>query len=100
MTFLTPKTALAFVLTMGLLTGCGEKFLDETPRELVTTENFYRTESDAIQATTAAYSQLSRGGQYNYALWGRTTRLPAAAAAAMGPKSSSSTTLTFPPATP
>ena len=70
MTFLTPKTALAFVLTMGLLTGCGEKFLDETPRELVTTENFYRTESDAIQATTAAYSQLSRGGQYNYALWG------------------------------
>ncbi len=70
MNILTPKTALSFLLTLGLLTGCGEKFLDETPRDLVTTENFYRTEGDAIQATNAAYAQLSRGGQYNYALWG------------------------------
>ena len=70
MNLLTPKNALTCVLTLGLLTGCGEKFLDETPRDLVTTENFYRTEADAIQATNAAYSQLSRGGQYNYALWG------------------------------
>ena len=70
MTFLTPKIALTSLLTLGLLTGCGEKFLDEKPRDLVTTENFYRSEADAIQATNAAYAQLNRGGQYNYALWG------------------------------
>lgn len=66
----TPKIAIPFLLTLGLLSGCGEKFLDEKPRDLITTENFYRTEADAIQATNAAYAQLNRGGQYNYALWG------------------------------
>ena len=67
-----PKTAaVAFLLSLGLLTttGCGEKFLDESPRDQLTTQNFYKTETDAILATTAAYSQLSRGGQYNRALW-------------------------------
>ena len=52
MNLLTPKIALTCVLTLGLLTGCGEKFLDETPRDLVTTENFYRTEADAIRLPT------------------------------------------------
>jgi len=70
MHFPTSKTALTVALTLGLLSGCGEKFLDVTPRDTVTTENFYRNESDAIQATNAAYAQLNRGGQYNYALWG------------------------------
>jgi hypothetical protein len=70
MNFATPKIAISFLLTLGLLSGCGEKFLDEKPRDLITTENFYRTEADAIQATNAAYAQLNRGGQYNYALWG------------------------------
>ena len=70
MTFPTPKTALPFLLCLGLLGGCGEKFLDEKPKDTVTTENFYRNEGDAILATNAAYAQLNRGGQYNYALWG------------------------------
>ena len=70
MNFPTSKIAISSLLTLGLLTGCGEKFLDEKPRDTVTTENFYRNESDAIQATNAAYAQLNRGGQYNYALWG------------------------------
>ena len=70
MTFPTPKSALSFALALGLLSGCGKSFLDEKPKDSVTTENFYRNEADAIQATNAVYAQLNRGGQYNYALWG------------------------------
>ncbi|GAB2955102.1 RagB/SusD family nutrient uptake outer membrane protein [Hymenobacter coalescens] len=55
---------------LGLLTGCGEKFLDVKPNNAFTEENFYKTESDALQAVTAIYSELGKGGQYNYALWG------------------------------
>jgi starch-binding outer membrane protein, SusD/RagB family len=60
----------AFLLTLGLLSGCGEKFLEETPTDQVTDANFYKTATDAIQATNAVYSELGKGGQYNYALWG------------------------------
>ncbi len=66
----TTAAATACLLGLGLLTGCGEKFLDETPRDQLTTDNFYRNETDAVLATTAVYAQLSGGGQYNYALWG------------------------------
>ncbi len=67
---ITTAAATTCLLGLGLLTGCTEKFLDETPRDQLTTANFYRNETDAVLATNAAYSQLSRGGQYNYALWG------------------------------
>ena len=58
------------LLTLGLLTGCGPKYLDEAPSNQVTDANFYKTEADAVQATTAIYSELNKGGQYDYALWG------------------------------
>ncbi len=67
--FPTKLTTGAF-LGLALLGSCGKKFLDLKPTDSITTQNFYQTESDAIQAVTACYSQLSRGGQYNYALWG------------------------------
>lgn len=60
----------AWLLTLGLLGGCGEKFLEETPTDQVTDANFYRTATDAIQATTAVYGELITAGQYNAALWG------------------------------
>lgn len=60
----------AVLLAGGLLASCSEKDLDEAPANSVTTENFYRNETDAIQATNAVYAELSRGGQYNFALWG------------------------------
>ncbi|HEX8427116.1 RagB/SusD family nutrient uptake outer membrane protein [Hymenobacter sp.] len=60
----------AWLLTLGLLTGCGEKFLDEAPTDQVTDANFYKTTTDAIQATNAVYSELATLGQYNSALWG------------------------------
>ncbi|MDU0370004.1 RagB/SusD family nutrient uptake outer membrane protein [Hymenobacter endophyticus] len=60
----------AWLLTLGLLGGCGEKFLEEAPTDQVTDANFYRTATDAIQATTAIYGELITAGQYNAALWG------------------------------
>jgi hypothetical protein len=61
---------LVATLSLGLLAGCGEKYLDLQPVDSVTTGNFYRNESEAIQATNAVYGELCRAGQYNYALWG------------------------------
>jgi hypothetical protein len=60
----------AFVLSLGLLTGCGNEFLEEAPADQVTADTFYKTKTDAIQAVTAAYSELTKAGQYNAALWG------------------------------
>jgi len=59
------------LLTLGLLAGagCTKDYLDLTPTSSVTTVNFYRTQTDAIQATTAAYSQLQQNGFFNYSLW-------------------------------
>ncbi len=66
---ITKYTSLT-LLTLGLLTGCGKDFLSESPTDQVTDANFYKTTTDAIQAVNAAYSELGKGGQYNYALWG------------------------------
>jgi len=59
----------AFLLTLGLTTGCTQKFLEEAPADQVTDANFYQTQQDAIQATNAAYSELTKEGQYNLAMW-------------------------------
>lgn len=59
----------AFLLSLGLLTGCTEKFLEEAPVDQITDANFYQTETDALQAVTAAYSELTKEGQYNMAMW-------------------------------
>ncbi|SFQ77474.1 RagB/SusD family nutrient uptake outer membrane protein [Hymenobacter arizonensis] len=69
MSIFTKYTCGSLLLSLGLLTGCGEKFLEETPTDQVTDANFYKTTTDAIQATDAIYSELGKGGQYNYALW-------------------------------
>ena len=60
----------ALLLSLGLFSSCSRTFLDETPNDQVTDANFYKSESDANQAIIAAYSELGKGGQYNYALWG------------------------------
>ncbi|SHJ05814.1 Starch-binding associating with outer membrane [Hymenobacter daecheongensis DSM 21074] len=66
----THKAAGTLLALSLLLSGCGKDFLDVSPTNSVTDENFYQNETDAIQAVNAAYAELSRGGQYNYALWG------------------------------
>ena len=67
---ITKYTCGAALLSLGLLAGCGKKFLDESPTDQVTDVNFYKTETDAIQATTAVYNQMATLGQYNSSLWG------------------------------
>ncbi len=64
------KYGCGFVLVLTLLGGCTEKYLDVQPTDAVTDLNFYKTETDAIQATNAVYSELGKAGQYNRALWG------------------------------
>ena len=59
----------AFLLSLGLLGSCTSKFLEESPSDQITDANFYKTQNDAIQAVTAAYSELTKEGQYNAALW-------------------------------
>lgn len=62
-------TGSAFLLSLGLLVGCTEKFLEEAPADQITDANFYRTQTDAVQAVVAAYSELTKEGQYNAAMW-------------------------------
>ncbi|MDF7812184.1 RagB/SusD family nutrient uptake outer membrane protein [Hymenobacter sp. YC55] len=65
-----PKTiGSAFLLTLGLLTSCDEEFLEEAPVDQVTDATFYQTQQDAVQAVTAAYSELTKEGQYNASMW-------------------------------
>ena len=59
----------AFLLSLGLLGGCTAKFLDEAPADQITDANFYKSQQDAIQAVTAAYSELTKEGQYNASMW-------------------------------
>lgn len=59
----------AFLLSLGLLAGCTAKYLNEAPADQITNANFYQTQTDAIQATNAAYSELTKEGQYNAAMW-------------------------------
>ena len=65
----TKYTLGALALALSVLASCTEKFLYEQPVDQITDANFYQTETDAIQATNAAYSELTKEGQYNMAQW-------------------------------
>ncbi len=62
------KRTLCFLSFPILLGGC-EKFLEENPKDLVATSNFYKTEADAISAVNSVYSWL---GAYNLGYGGNT----------------------------
>ena len=66
---LTKYACGAFLLSLGLFSGCTQKFLEEAPADQITDANFYQTQQDAIQATNAVYSELTKEGQYNLAMW-------------------------------
>jgi hypothetical protein len=57
------------LLSLLLSGGCSKDYLNIQPTDTVTAGNFYKTETDAIQATNAAYSQLQQNGLFNYSLW-------------------------------
>jgi len=48
--------------TIAISTISCKKFLEETPQGIITTQNFYKTQSDAIAATDAVYFFLNAGG--------------------------------------
>jgi hypothetical protein len=60
----------ALLLTLGLFgTSCTKDYLELQPRNAASTETFYTTQTDAIQATNAAYAQLQQAGMVNHSLW-------------------------------
>ena len=68
--FLKKRTLSAALLTLGLLgTSCTKDYLELQPRNAASTETFYANQTDAIQATSAAYAQLQQAGLVNHALW-------------------------------
>ena len=69
--FLKKRTLGTALLTLGLLgsSSCTKDYLELQPRNAASTETFYKTQTDAIQATNAAYAQLQQSGMTNHALW-------------------------------
>lgn len=64
------KLLLGSVLLAALLfgaSGCSKAYLDVQPNNIITTENFYRTQEDAIAAVTSAYTPIQ--GMYNGSAW-------------------------------
>ncbi|WP_223650633.1 RagB/SusD family nutrient uptake outer membrane protein [Hymenobacter psoromatis] len=65
-----PKKAIGFsLLTLGLLGSCGKSYLELQPRNALSTDQFYQTQDDAIQATNSTYAQLRGYGMYGEGLW-------------------------------
>jgi len=48
--------AIALLAALSAATGCSKDFLTEVPSDFVAPENFYRTQTDALSALTAAYA--------------------------------------------
>ena len=69
--FLKKRTLGTALLTLGLLgsSSCTKDYLELQPRNAASTETFYKNQTDAIQATAAAYAQLQQAGMVNHALW-------------------------------
>ncbi len=57
------------IISVSLIAGCSEDFLDRAPLDTVNTENFYQTESDAIAAINGAYQPLQWPKLYNMRMW-------------------------------
>jgi starch-binding outer membrane protein, SusD/RagB family len=60
------KKILCFLSVLSL--GACSNFLIENPEDVLTTENFFRTEGDAIAAVTGVYARLNKG-IYNRVLY-------------------------------
>ncbi|MBE7169286.1 MAG: RagB/SusD family nutrient uptake outer membrane protein [Williamsia sp.] len=53
-----------FFLVLCILASCSDKFLEQTPTDVLTNANFFRTESDAQSALIGAYAQLQSESTY------------------------------------
>lgn len=63
----TKYILLVFVALAGA--SCSDSFLNKAPLDTVNTENFYKTEADAIAAINAAYQPLQRPKLHNMRMW-------------------------------
>ena len=54
----------ALFLALGTLASCSDKFLEQTPTDVLTNANFFRTESDAQSALIGAYAILQSESTY------------------------------------
>lgn len=55
------------ILSFILASSCGKDYLDLSPNNILTIDNYYKTQDDAIAATNAVYTPLQ--GLYNGAMW-------------------------------
>ena len=67
--FLPKKAVGLSLLTLGLLGSCGKSYLELQPRNALSTDQFYQTQNDAVQATNSTYAQIRGQGYYGQALW-------------------------------
>jgi hypothetical protein len=69
--FLPKKSLGTTLLTLGLLGlgACSKDYLNLQPRNAVSTDTFYRNQTDANQATISVYSQIRGDGMYGHSLW-------------------------------
>jgi len=61
------KIALALLPFTLIATSCSKEFLDTAPNNSITTDNYYNTEIEGVNAVNAAYNPLQ--GLYNGAGW-------------------------------
>ena len=60
MTIYGQKIVISLFMIIVLLVSC-ESFLEENPKSVITSANFYKTASDALLAVNAAYDHLGSG---------------------------------------
>jgi hypothetical protein len=63
------KITLLLLLVLTTYTGCKKDFLESTDPNKLTTEKFYKTSQDAIQATNSVYSALNIYNMYMREYW-------------------------------
>ncbi|HSY76822.1 MAG TPA: RagB/SusD family nutrient uptake outer membrane protein, partial [Bacteroidia bacterium] len=66
-------TTAAFILIGSSLASCSK--LDENPKTSIASTTFYKTQSDAVAAVTAAYSTLSTDINADFPIYGRNLNL-------------------------
>ncbi|HPM02823.1 MAG TPA: RagB/SusD family nutrient uptake outer membrane protein [Candidatus Cloacimonadota bacterium] len=75
--FVLKAAIISSIILVGSLTGC-EDFLDRQPLDQLSTETFWKTESDAMLALTGVYfieGQNATGAKQNYDLWNQDAHL-------------------------
>ena len=58
------KLLVFYILILGVVTSCGEDFLEEDLKSFLVAENFYESEDHATQAVNAVYANISSFGTY------------------------------------